>query len=181
MEERDRIGRLLNIIVGASVAFLPAVGLRLFDDNRLPDSVIIITLLLSALIIINEWRWLSATLGDVTKGISAFSMLTVIYVLGLVGIPLSLVAVEKVDDTFLYFAIILVGLSIVDIANSAIAMIDTTGKTLNSYWATIIIDFVLVFLYGGFIFLVALADRPYVVQVLILSALYASCLAKSAK
>ena len=51
----DRVRRLVDIIAGASVAFLPFVAIRLIDRSVIPFDVIIITLVLTATIIVVEW------------------------------------------------------------------------------------------------------------------------------
>jgi hypothetical protein len=149
MNEQQRIGRLLDIVVGATVAFLPFVALRLLDEDNFSTEVVLLAITLTALIIVNEWWWLTGTLSEqVPRGAYPFYFFVVAYIFGLVSLPLALAAVSDNANTFAYFGGILMVLSLIDGALSLIAGLNAQGRQRRSLIFNTGFDALLAFLYG---------------------------------
>lgn len=150
MPEQERVERLLDIVVGATVAFLPFVAIRLLDQGNFSITVILLAVTVTALIIINEWWWLVGTLREqgVSRGVFLFFGLVVAYILGLVGLPLALVTVTDHRDTFAFFAGILTALSLVDGSLYFIAAVNSQGRQRRSCIFNVGWDAFLAFGYG---------------------------------
>jgi len=106
----------------------------------------------------------------VANWVSVFYFLSVVYVLGLLGLPLALGAVSQPSETFAYFAGILATLSLIDLAISIIAMINATGASQRSHSFNIVLDAGLAGAYASVAYLIAigtLSDPFKVIYILI--------------
>lgn len=169
-----RVRQILDIVIGADVAFLPAAMLLALQEGLYSIPVSMGLWAITTWIVLGEWWGLKDTLEEPTVLPDRIAPLFVLYMCGLLFLPLSLVLGKSPSEAIKFYVCVLIVLSFLDIPIEAFCSRAAEKAARKECQIYMFMDLVVIFLYSLclVVFFVSSTRISIVTDILIVALVY---------